>query len=196
MSKQSRKFNVPDELANLYDFANSLDLRRFKRNRVQHLQSDELTSAEALAAWMSERSLLGSGAKLTPAMLGTALQLRSAVRAYLECDPDDRNKDKDVLRTLNKATQLFPLVAVCDGGGMKLRPVGNDALAGLSNIVAELHSASASAALNRLKMCTAEECRRLFFDRSKPGSRRWCASTICGNRMKTRAYRERHQGAG
>jgi predicted RNA-binding Zn ribbon-like protein len=195
MSRLSQKFKVPDDLANLYEFANSLDLRRFTHHRVQHLPSDELTSTQNLGSWMSERGLLRSGAKITAPMLETALQLRSSLRAFLECDPNERHKNKVVLRSLNKAIRHFPLVAEAwDGGGMKLRPARNDALAGLSNIVAELQSASASGALNRLKMCAAEECRRVFFDRSKPGSRRWCVSTLCGNRMKTRTYRERHQG--
>jgi predicted RNA-binding Zn ribbon-like protein len=45
-------------------------------------------------------------------------------------------------------------------------------------------------------MCAAEECRRVFFDGSKPATRRWCISTLCGNRAKTRTYRERHRDAG
>ena len=52
MSKQSQKFKVPDELANLYDFANSLDVRRFTHQGVQHRQDDELKNPQALTAWM------------------------------------------------------------------------------------------------------------------------------------------------
>jgi CGNR zinc finger len=33
-------------------------------------------------------------------------------------------------------------------------------------------------------MCAAEEYRRVFFDRSKPATRRWCMSTLCGNRSE------------
>jgi predicted RNA-binding Zn ribbon-like protein len=45
-------------------------------------------------------------------------------------------------------------------------------------------------------MCASDECQRVFFDRSKPASRRWCQSTLCGNRNKTRAYRERQRQDG
>jgi predicted RNA-binding Zn ribbon-like protein len=194
VSKQSRKFRVPDELANLYDFVNSLDLRCFTHNRVQHVPGDELRSPLDLGAWMSERGLLQAGATVTPSMLETAIELRSNLRAYLECDTDERNKNRRILRSLNQSTSLFPLVVEAGGGTMQLEPVRSDALAGLSNIVAELHRGAANGTLSRLKMCAAEECRRVFFDRSKPASRRWCVSTLCGNRMKTRTYRERHQG--
>ena len=60
-------------------------------------------------------------------------------------------------------------------------------------VVNQLYDASASGDLDRLKMCASEECRRVFYDRSKPGTRRWCQASLCGNRMKTRAYRERHK---
>src|SRR6202023_1069759 len=76
MSKQSRKFQVPDELANLYDFANSLDVRHFTHHGVQHAQDDELTDPRELGAWMARRGLLWTNAKITPAMFETALQLR------------------------------------------------------------------------------------------------------------------------
>jgi predicted RNA-binding Zn ribbon-like protein len=196
MSKQSRKFKVPDELANLYDFANSLDARHFTHHGVQHLQGDELGSPRELSAWMSQRGLLFTSAKITPAMFETALQLRASVRCYLEFDPVARRKNQDAVRSLNKAMHLFPLVAQArNEGGMALQAARGDALAGLSLVVAELHDGSVRGTLDRLKMCAAEECRRVFFDRSKPATRRWCMSTLCGNRMKTRTYRERHRGA-
>jgi predicted RNA-binding Zn ribbon-like protein len=197
MSKQSRKFKVPDELANLYDFANSLDVRHFTHHGVQHLQSDELKGPRELSVWMSQRGLLWSGAKITPAMFDTALQLRSSVRAYLEIDPAERRKTGDAVRSLNKAMRLFPLVAEArDDGVMALRAARDDALAGLSVVVAEMYDGSVRGTLDRLKMCAAEECRRVFFDRSKPATRRWCMSTLCGNRTKTRTYRARQREAG
>ena len=197
MSKDSRKFKVPDELANLYDFANSLDVRQFTHHGVQHVQSDELKGPRELDVWMSQRGLLWSGARITPAMFDTALQLRSSVRAYLEIDPAERRKAGDSVRSLNKAMRLFPLVAEARNDGvMALRAGRDDALAGLSVVVAEMYDGSVRGTLDRLKMCAAEECRRVFFDRSKPATRRWCMSTLCGNRTKTRAYRERQREAG
>jgi predicted RNA-binding Zn ribbon-like protein len=197
MSKDSRKFKVPDELANLYDFANSLDVRHFTHHGVQRVQSDELKGPRELGAWMSQRGLLWSGAKITPAMFDTALQLRASVRTYLEIDPAERRRAGDAVRSLNKAMRLLPLVAEARNDGvMALRAGRDDALAGLSVLVAEMYDGSVRGTLDRLKMCAAEECRRVFFDRSKPATRRWCMSTLCGNRTKTRAYRARQREAG
>src|SRR4051812_44810211 len=128
MSRESRKFSVPDELANLYDFANTLDVRRFTHHGVPHPQGDDLTSAKELAAWMSQRGLAANSAKIAPAMLATALELRTSVRDYLQCDPHERRRNKEAVRALNKALTLFPLVVAADEGGMMLRTAREDAL--------------------------------------------------------------------
>jgi predicted RNA-binding Zn ribbon-like protein len=195
MSRESRKFNVPDELANLYDFANSLDVRYFTHHGVQHPQSDELKEPRELGGWLAKRGLLPGNAKVTREMLNATLQLRTDIRAYLECDPAERRKNDRVAVLLDKALKQFPLVVQARGDGFTLQACRDDALAGLSAVVAELYNGSTNGTLDRLKMCAAEECRRVFFDRSKPATRRWCMSTLCGNRMKTRAYRERRRAA-
>jgi predicted RNA-binding Zn ribbon-like protein len=160
------------------------------------MQSDELAGPRELDAWMAARGLSWTGAKVTPAMFETALQLRASVRSYLECDPVERRRNKEAVRSLNKAMSLFPLLAEARSDRMVLRAARDDALAGLSSVVAELYDGSSRGTLDRLKMCAAEECRRVFFDRSKPATRRWCMSTLCGNRIKTRNYRERQRDAG
>ncbi|MET3994922.1 MULTISPECIES: CGNR zinc finger domain-containing protein [unclassified Bradyrhizobium] len=196
MSKESRKFQVPDTLANVYDFANTLDVRHFMHFGVEHPESDELGGPKELADWMRERGLGAEGGRVTPAMFETALRLRGALRAYLQCEPAERPRNRSVLSTLNEALAPFPLrVEARAGRGAMLSAAREDALAGLSAIAIELHDATLVGTLDRLKMCASEECRRVFFDRSKPSTRRWCMSTLCGNRMKTRAYRERQREA-
>jgi predicted RNA-binding Zn ribbon-like protein len=196
MSKESRKFQVPDALANLYDFANTLDVRHFTHFGVEHPESDALGGPKDLADWLRERGLGAKGGHVTPAMFETALRMREALRAYLQCEPSERLRNKSVLGTLNDALAPFPLrVEAHAGRGATLSAAREDALAGLSAIAIELHDATLLGTLDRLKMCASEECRRVFFDRSKPSTRRWCMSTLCGNRMKTRAYRERQREA-
>lgn len=196
MSKESRKFKVPDELANVYDFANTLDVRHFTHHGVEHPQGDELAGPKQLADWMQERGLDAAGGRVTVVMFETALRLREALRAYLQCEPAERRRNRDVLGALDDALAPFPLrVEARAGRGAILSAAREDALAGLSAIAIELHDATLVGTLDRLKMCAAEECRRVFFDRSKPSTRRWCMSNLCGNRMKTRAYRERQREA-
>jgi predicted RNA-binding Zn ribbon-like protein len=197
MSKNSRKFQVPDELAHLYDFANSLDVRHFIHRGVQHAQNDELAGPRELGAWMAKHRLSSSGGRITSAMFETAVQLRADIRAFLGHDPVERRRKAGRAGLLNGALKLFPLVAEAQGErGFALRASRDDALAGLSVVVAELYDGATQGRLDRLKMCAAEECRRVFYDRSKPATRRWCMSTLCGNRIKTRTYRARHRSEG
>ena len=192
MSKESRRFQVPDALASIYDFANSLDLRRFVHHGVQHAQADEMENAAALGAWMARHKLNETGKIPSGAAFEAALALRGAIRDYLEHDPSDRRREASAKDALDRAMEHFPLrVSSAGKEGLKLTPAGSDAMAGLSTIVAELYNGAANGTLDRLKMCASEECKRVFFDRSKPGTRRWCQSTLCGNRQKTRTYRER-----
>lgn len=49
----------------------------------------------------------------------------------------------------------------------------------------------------RVRLCANAQCRWLFVDESKGGTRRWCDMASCGNRAKAqRHYRRRKQGAG
>ena len=43
----------------------------------------------------------------------------------------------------------------------------------------------------RFRVCGNDRCRWVFYDRSRPGSRRWCEMSSCGNRMKAARHRAR-----
>ena len=44
---------------------------------------------------------------------------------------------------------------------------------------------------DRLRRCENSPCRVIFYDDSRPGLRRWCASNRCGDRVRTRQFRQR-----
>jgi predicted RNA-binding Zn ribbon-like protein len=193
VSHLARKYRVPDALAHVYDFANTLDLRRFVHHGVRHETDDELKDAGDLAAWQVQRGLSDNGNKVSRGAFEDALRLRAAIRAHLECDPAKCPLDANTVRKLNEAFAPIPFVVEIPdrGSRMVMRSIRRDAPAGIGAIVSQLYDASANGTLGRMKMCASEECRRIFYDRSKLGTRRWCQATLCGNRRKTRAYRER-----
>jgi len=47
----------------------------------------------------------------------------------------------------------------------------------------------------RVKACASPDCRWGFLDTSRNRSRRWCEMAYCGNRAKSRAWRERQFSA-
>ncbi|MFI7245035.1 CGNR zinc finger domain-containing protein [Streptomyces qinglanensis] len=46
---------------------------------------------------------------------------------------------------------------------------------------------------DRLRRCSAPDCRRVFVDLSRNRSRRYCDSRTCGNRLHVAAYRARRR---
>jgi len=190
----SEKFLVPGDIALLYDFVNSLDLRRYVEQGAAHVAADELETTAQLKAWLGARALLDKRARLGEDDHRRALALREALRSFIQLAPADREVDAAAAARLSAEAVNFPLtVNVLKGGEVALRPSRLSPAGGLGTVLAELQGLAATERLDRLKMCASEECHWVFFDRSKPANRRWCNSALCGNREKTRAYRERHR---
>jgi len=61
-------------------------------------------------------------------------------------------------------------------------------LRGSSGRVREAVGLLGPAATGRLRRCADPECRMLYLDTSRAGSRRWCSMQRCGNRSKVRAH--------
>ena len=190
--KLSKKFLVPAELALLYDFVNSLDLRQYTEKGKQHEGHDELATASQLEEWLRERGLLDASAHVSAPAHRMALRLRMAIRDYLQLALQDRSAQSQTIVQLNELSSAFPLtVGAARGGRITLDPApGSSALA---RVLAEIYLLAVTARLERLKVCSSQECRWVFFDRSKPGNRRWCSAALCGNRHKTRSYRQRQR---
>jgi len=51
-----------------------------------------------------------------------------------------------------------------------------------------------SARLGQVRACDNPQCRFLFLDDSKAGTRRWCSMSSCGNRAKAHRHYLRHRG--
>ncbi len=187
-----KTYDVPCELALLYEFVNSLDERRFMEKGALHGGGDVIATPQLLTEWMCARGLLGSHARINAADHRAALDLRKALREFLRNPPGQRNIAEAAARRLMVASCAFPLVlAVSDTGVVEL-----DSMAGssaLGRVLAQMLCLAGTGRLDRLKSCASDECHWIFFDRSKPANRHWCSSALCGNRQKTRTYRTRHR---
>lgn len=183
----SDRYAVPSGAALLYDFVNTLDERHYVADGARLEGSDALATPALLADWLGRHGLNeGSDAEKWQ----DTVALRRALRSYLELPPRSRVA---AAPALNAAASAYPLKVATDAdGGVVLVPqAGSDTLA---MALVQLHALAAAGQLDRLKTCADPDCRWIFLDRSKPGSRRWCSSTGCGNRQKTRAYRARRGG--
>ena len=189
----SDKYPVPREFALFYEFVNSLDLRRFVEQGAAHVTSDELATVPQMERWMRVRGLLGSGDSITEAQYRKALDLRDALRAFLGIAPGERLGNRGIVRRLNELSEHYPVVLKIGSDKTTFQPAKGSS--GLGRILSELYLLAETGRLDRFKACGSDECHWIFYDHSKPGKRRWCSSVLCGNRQKTRAYRQRRKEA-
>lgn len=160
----------------LVDFLNSVDLRTH-RAAGSVLVRDLLGDATEAGPWMRERGFVGPTGDLADE-LAAVRTLRSLVRAALT--------GKQPLRTTWSVQ-----VEVSAGGSPSVGPASTSLVAWVE---AHLLEAFLSPQVTRLRLCAAEDCQRAFYDRSRNGLGKWCSTASCGNRMKTRAYRQRRRG--
>jgi predicted RNA-binding Zn ribbon-like protein len=166
------------------EFLNTVDERTFSRHGESHVAGEQLTSPKALTDWLAAHDLAVAGTSLQAADLAATTALRTALRQALTGDTD-------------AATALagYPLrLAPSAAGGLHL--TAGSGRPWLNAIVETVADSAARNDWKRLKLCAAPDCRWAFYDTSRSGGGRWCSMEVCGNRHKTRTYRERRQQAG
>jgi len=184
---------IPAPLALPYDLANSLDERVFTHHAGRTDRRDHLQTAGDLRAWLGARGLRPH--RVTAGDVELARELRTALRAAARANSDPAAVPA-ARRALARASERLPLRAGLDAAGQpRLEPAVGGTRGALAAIMAAATGAGERGDWSRLKMCAADDCRWVFYDASKPRSGRWCEMAACGNRAKTRAYRERRARA-
>ncbi|MEV6493931.1 CGNR zinc finger domain-containing protein [Actinoplanes sp. NPDC051633] len=166
------------------EFLNTVDERTFRRHGEPHVAGERLTSPQELADWLTAHDLAAAGARLRPADLAATVDLRTALRQALTGDT-----------TATAALAGYPLRLTPDPAD-GLRIAATSGLPWLNAIVETVAESTARGDWHRIKLCAAPDCRWAFHDTSRSGRGRWCSMETCGNRHKTRAYRERRHRAG
>ncbi len=177
--------DVPESLWLTESLLNSVDvesaqddldsLPRFKRLLVAH-------GGEAAAC------------RATATDLALARQLRDELRDQLVAHHDGTATDTGRLDTLSE--QIGLAVRFDADGTVRLAPAEAGVRGVLGEVLAAVVRAAHEGTWRRLKICSSDACRYVYYDRSKNGSRRWCSMEVCGNREKTRVYRSRHGVSG
>src|SRR4051794_16824477 len=94
---------------------------------------------------------------------------------------------------LELAAERAGLAVRLDPEGAALSPVTNGVDGALGRVVAAAVVAMWDGTWPRLKACP--RCQWAFYDRSPNARATWCAMSICGQRVKARAYYRRKHSA-
>ena len=175
---------APERLELVRSFINTLDIE---------VGTDELDSPAALAAWLRDRRLIGSGqARATEDDLSQAIAIREALRDVLRTHvgaDDAAPAPAGELRSA--AAGLATRLEIGDDGAVLTVPAGENVGAGLAALLLIASEAATLGTWSRLKACSADDCRWAFYDRSPTRNGCWCSMAVCGSRAKSRAYRQR-----
>jgi predicted RNA-binding Zn ribbon-like protein len=172
---------TPEAPALVMDFVNTLDVES---------GSDELDSPGALRRWIEERLRTRSGS-IDDDAWRVVVETRESLRTVL-ASHSGADLDPDSLRQLNRAGAGAQLSPRWDERGMISFAPHEGGAGALERVLAAVVASQADGTWERLKVCSAEGCRYAFYDHSKNRSGRWCEMRVCGNRAKTRTYRQRH----
>jgi predicted RNA-binding Zn ribbon-like protein len=106
-------------------------------------------------------------------------------------EPDERE-----LGALREAAERSRYrTAFGSDGRLKLVPARADLSGFEARLLLAIECLQAQGAWPRLKACTDDGCQWAFFDTTRNRSRTWCSMEECGNKEKTRRYRERKSTA-
>jgi predicted RNA-binding Zn ribbon-like protein len=151
--------------------------------------------AEMVRTFFVERGLLAREERFADADRETYLELNRALRGLISTTDGEplSTADADVIDRLGAEAGLHPHFHA--EHEPTLEPRAEGVAAAFGTIVAIAFVASFDGTFAHLKMCASEDCRAVFYDRSKNHSGRWCSMDACGNRAKVRAWRERQKVA-
>ncbi|KOV91048.1 hypothetical protein ADL04_35170 [Streptomyces sp. NRRL B-3648] len=171
---------VSDHLA--LDFAATVAWRT-----TQH--KELLAEPEDFARWAAEARVVDCLEAVSQADLSQAHMLREAIyRLSLAASEGEPADPRDIAR-IRQAAARPPVRPVLQALGQVERRGGvQEVLATVAATASELLGGP-----DRLliRHCAGEPCTRLFIDRSRAGTRRWCSKRSCGSRINAAAYRRR-----
>lgn len=171
---------VSDHLA--LDFAATMAWRTTRRKEL-------LVEPQDFARWTVEAGVVDGLEAVSQAELAKARALREAIYRLALAATRGKPADYEDIARVQKVAAHPPV-------RLTLQAVGRvERHGGVQEVLATL-GASASDLLGGpdrllIRHCAGEPCTRLFIDRSRAGTRRWCSKRSCGSRINAAAYRRR-----
>jgi predicted RNA-binding Zn ribbon-like protein len=154
-----------------------------------------LTDPAQLLTWCRVADLPVPREQLTAAHVDQARELREAIHRLARSRVDGRSPSGTDIDLVNAAAQAASPTPMLAPDGLTALPAAQAPLASILSLIARdtIDLFTGPYAL-RIRECVAPDCSLFFVDRSRPGSRRWCAMAACGEKASSATYRQRHPG--
>lgn len=158
---------------------------------------ERLPDPAALEDWFASVAGKPLGRSVTQPELDEARALRDSIGRIADRLYDGEMPDAEDVDRINRYAAIFPPPPrlTPDGRGVSQSDDWSlDAI--LGEVARDAIDLLSGPDFARVKRCEAEDCSVLFVDYSRPGKRRWCSMTRCGNRAKKRTYNARNRTTG
>lgn len=156
---------------------------------------ERLRTPADLRSWVQQAGFADDVARVTAADLDDVRRLRAAIGRLVFAQIDGEPLPDPDLAVVNAAAgrpDLAPSLGRDALGRVPARATVSQVRSTLARDAIDL---IASGEVDRVRECGADDCSVLFYDSSRPGTRRWCSMAGCGNRNKAAAHRRRHRPA-
>ncbi len=171
---------APGALATVQALANTLDVERGR---------DELESVESFSRWVVDKGLLAPDTSVDEEAWKQALEIRAALRDQFRFHSRlaVRGQPAKHLADAFGEVRLF----LTGDGGFRLQAAESGWPGVVARLAITVSEAVRARQWARLKVCHADGCQWVFYDKSKSRSGKWCNGARCGNRVHTVKYRRR-----
>ena len=146
---------------------------------------ESLRTPDDLADWITACDLGLGELEVGTTDLAQAIELRGGIWGLIRAAVQGRPRPRSAVATVNAYAANGTLVPQLAATGRRWSsPSAAQVLATIARDAVELHAHPDQ--LNRLRECASTDCPRVFYDTSRPGTRRWCDPVRCGDRQRAR----------
>jgi predicted RNA-binding Zn ribbon-like protein len=163
-------------------------LRRFCNSTNPENGAERFRDPDQLDAWLGAEGL--DPVRADRSGLGKVIRFRGQVRALAVANRDRRH-DSSAFNSVVSSVGDGSLQIVAGEQGLELIGRGHGVPGLLAQLASIIVIAQADETWPRLKACTNDHCRWMFYDHSKNSNGTWCSMAACGQRHKAREYRAR-----
>jgi predicted RNA-binding Zn ribbon-like protein len=185
VSTTVNKAAVEQESRLVVDFVNTRDIEE---------ETDSIADSRSLQVWIRERTGEYLDAPDDEA-IQRLLALRESLRALLRANNGEEIEPAELTPLEEVAERSRFRTTFSADGRLDVAPARSDLSGFEARLLLAIERLQSHGAWPRLKACTDDECQWAFYDTTRNHSRTWCSMDVCGNREKTRRYRER-KGTG
>ncbi|MBB5156770.1 CGNR zinc finger domain-containing protein [Saccharopolyspora phatthalungensis] len=167
---------APGKLAPVEAFGNSA---RFRYGE------DALADLASTQTWLREHGWHDAADELDEPAHQELVRARETIRGHL-AGTDSTGLNDYASRLLRPPQWQDGQVVIPTANGTEVERL-------IGRLIAALALDGLTGKPGRLKVCHADDCRWLYYDRSPANNSTWCSMDSCGARHKMRAYRTRRK---